>query len=136
MERKNPSLFLTQSFTKVNKYSVLLSRQELIGGKNFNITSIIWFQLAYNFFSFLLCGTGVWTQGLHLEPLHQPFFKMGFFEIGSWELFAWGWFQTAILIAASWVARITGMSPPVQSIAYKIYMKSQRIIQAKDMTVI
>jgi hypothetical protein len=20
------------------------------------------------------CGTGVWTQGLYLEPLHQPFF--------------------------------------------------------------
>jgi hypothetical protein len=22
------------------------------------------------------CGTGAWTQGLHLEPLHQPFFVM------------------------------------------------------------
>jgi hypothetical protein len=36
--------------------------------------------------------TGVWTQGLHLEPLHQPFFVKGFFEIGSWELFAWAGF--------------------------------------------
>jgi hypothetical protein len=24
-------------------------------------------------------GTGVWTQGLHLESLHKPFFVMGFF---------------------------------------------------------
>jgi hypothetical protein len=29
-----------------------------------------------NFFFF--CGTGVWTQGLHLEPLHQPFFMKVF----------------------------------------------------------
>jgi hypothetical protein len=27
-------------------------------------------------------------QGLHLEPLHQPYFCEGFFEIGSHELFA------------------------------------------------
>jgi hypothetical protein len=36
-----------------------------------------------------VCGAGVWTQGLHLEPLHQPFFMMGFSEIGSRELLAW-----------------------------------------------
>jgi hypothetical protein len=23
-------------------------------------------------FFFFFCGTGAWTQGLHLEPLHQP----------------------------------------------------------------
>jgi hypothetical protein len=34
-----------------------------------------------------VCGTGVWTQGLHLEPLHQPFFVKGVFKIGSRELF-------------------------------------------------
>jgi hypothetical protein len=30
--------------------------------------------LFFLFFSFLFffCGTGVWTQGLHLKPLHQP----------------------------------------------------------------
>jgi hypothetical protein len=34
-----------------------------------------------------------------------------FFEIGCWELFAQGWLRTEILlIYASWVARITGMS--------------------------
>jgi hypothetical protein len=34
----------------------------------------------------IVCGTGVWTQGLRLEPLHQPFLMMGFLEIGSSEL--------------------------------------------------
>jgi hypothetical protein len=40
-------------------------------------------------FWIFFCSTGVWTQGLHLEALHQSFlFVMGFFEIGSGELFA------------------------------------------------
>jgi hypothetical protein len=38
-------------------------------------------------FIYLFCSTGVWAQGLHLEPLHQPFFMMGIFEIGSRTLF-------------------------------------------------
>jgi hypothetical protein len=29
------------------------------------------------------CGIGVWTQDLHLEPLHQPFFVLGIFKTGS-----------------------------------------------------
>jgi hypothetical protein len=33
-------------------------------------------------------GTRVWTEGLHFEPLYQPFIVMGFFEIGSHELFS------------------------------------------------
>jgi hypothetical protein len=37
---------------------------------------------------FLFYCTGVWTQDLHLEPLHQPFFVKCFFEIGSHGLFA------------------------------------------------
>jgi hypothetical protein len=28
---------------------------------------------------YFLGGTGAWNQGLHLEPLHQPFFCEGFF---------------------------------------------------------
>jgi hypothetical protein len=32
--------------------------------------------------------TRVWTQGLYLDPLYQPFYCDGFFEIGSPELFA------------------------------------------------
>jgi hypothetical protein len=53
-------------------------------------------------------STGAWTQGLHLEPLPQPFFCDGFFffKIGSHKLFALGRLQTDILlISASWVAR-------------------------------
>jgi hypothetical protein len=45
------------------------------------------------FFSFFFCGTGVWTQGLYLEPLHQPFFVLDLFKIGSLELFAWAGFE-------------------------------------------
>jgi hypothetical protein len=45
------------------------------------------------FLVLFFCGTGVWTQGLHFEPLHQPYFCEGFFEIGSFELFAWAGFK-------------------------------------------
>jgi hypothetical protein len=43
--------------------------------------------------NYIYGDTGAWTQGLHLEPLHQPlfidFFLMNFFfKIGSLELFA------------------------------------------------
>jgi hypothetical protein len=38
-------------------------------------------------------GTGAWTQGLHLEPFHQPFFVLGFLKIGSHKLFAWAGFE-------------------------------------------
>jgi hypothetical protein len=52
-----------------------------------------------------------WTQGLHLESLHQHFLWWVFFEIGSHELFCLGWLWTAfLLISASWVARIAGIS--------------------------
>jgi hypothetical protein len=44
-------------------------------------------------FFFFFYGTGVLTQGPHLEPLHQPFFVKGFIEIGSLELFAWAGFE-------------------------------------------
>jgi hypothetical protein len=36
----------------------------------------------------LFCSTGTWTQGLHFEPLHQPFFVLCILEIGSHALFA------------------------------------------------
>jgi hypothetical protein len=36
---------------------------------------------------------------------------LGIFEIGSWELFAQGWlWNLTLLISASWVARVTGVS--------------------------
>jgi hypothetical protein len=40
------------------------------------------FQCLFNLFS---CSTGVWTQGLHLEPLCQLFFVIGFF----WNRVSW-----------------------------------------------
>jgi hypothetical protein len=42
---------------------------------------------------FFFCGTGAWTQGLLLEPLHQPFFVMGIFKTGSCKLFAQAGFE-------------------------------------------
>jgi hypothetical protein len=62
----------------------------------------------------LFWGTGAWTQGLHLESLHQPFYVMGFFfffwDKVSQTIFL-GWLWTGILlISASWVGRITGVS--------------------------
>jgi hypothetical protein len=57
-----------------------------------------------------------WIQGLHLELVHNPYFCVcvcvnGFIEIWSHELFAWAGFEpTILLISASWVARITGVS--------------------------
>jgi hypothetical protein len=35
-------------------------------------------RLNYLFIIYLFCTAGIWTQGLHHEPLHQPFFAMGF----------------------------------------------------------
>jgi hypothetical protein len=62
--------------------------------------------LAHSFVC-LFWGTGVWTQGLHLEPLCQPFFVKDFFKIGSSKPFSPGWLWTSILlIFASWVAKI------------------------------
>jgi hypothetical protein len=60
------------------------------------------------FFVLFFYGAGVWTQGLHCEPPHQPFFVCDgvFFEIGSCVLFAQAGFQPL----SSWVSRITGVS--------------------------
>jgi hypothetical protein len=56
---------------------------------------------------FVFSGTGAWTQGLPLEPLHRSnFFVIRFFEIGSHKLFAWVGFE----LWSSWVARIIGVS--------------------------
>jgi hypothetical protein len=60
------------------------------------------------FFFVCVCDTEFWIQGLH-----QPFFVIGVFKIESQshELFGGGWFRTVILlISASWVARIIGVS--------------------------
>jgi hypothetical protein len=47
----------------------------------------------------------------HLSHNPSPFLVLGIFEIGSCELFAQDWLWTLILlISASWVARLTGIS--------------------------
>jgi hypothetical protein len=67
-------------------------------------------------FIYLFSYTRIWTQGLHLEPLHQPFFVMGFFQDRVSQIFCLNWLRaTVLLISASWVARITGVSPPPTS---------------------
>jgi hypothetical protein len=55
---------------------------------------------------FFFCGTGVWTQGIHLEALHQSFFFLFscdrffcfFNKIGSCELFS----QPGLELWSSW----------------------------------
>jgi hypothetical protein len=46
-------------------------------------------------------GTGILTQGFHLEPFHQLCFEKGFFKIGYLELFTWSRLQTAILLTSA-----------------------------------
>jgi hypothetical protein len=53
---------------------------------SFNLSELLFIYL-------FICSTGAWTQGLNLEPLHQPFFVMCFIETGSWELFAQAGFE-------------------------------------------
>jgi hypothetical protein len=42
--------------------------------------------------TFLFFFTGAWTQGLHLEPLHRPYFCDGFFRVSP-TVFAWAGFE-------------------------------------------
>jgi hypothetical protein len=50
-------------------------------------------------------------QALALELFHHPFVVLGIFEIGSLKLFFPGWLRTVtLLVSASWVARIIGVS--------------------------
>jgi hypothetical protein len=45
-----------------------------------------------------LCGAGVWTLGLHLESLHEPYFCEELFKIGSYGTICPGWLWTVILL--------------------------------------
>jgi hypothetical protein len=77
----------------------------------FVVYSGIFFIIKGCWFFFFFCSTGVWTQGLHPESLHEPFFCDGFSQDRvSWAI-CLGWFRTSILlISASWADRITGVS--------------------------
>jgi hypothetical protein len=57
------------------------------------------------------CGTGVRTEGLHLEPLHLSFFYDVFFWDRVLRIFAWSGFEPwSSWSPTSWVARIIGVS--------------------------
>jgi hypothetical protein len=59
----------------------------------------------------LFCGTGAWTQDLHLEPLCHPFFMKDFLDICFRRTICLGWLPTTILpISAFWVSWTIGMS--------------------------
>jgi hypothetical protein len=59
----------------------------------------------------LSCNTGAWAQGLQLETLQPGLFCKQFFQDRVSRVICPGWLWTVILlISASWVARITGMS--------------------------
>jgi hypothetical protein len=61
-------------------------------------------------FFFFFCGTGAWSQEIHLKPLHQPYFCEGFFKTASCRTICLDCLWAMILlISASWVARITGI---------------------------
>jgi hypothetical protein len=69
------------------------------------IGSYKWSILKKNF-----CGTRAQTQGLHLKPLYRPFLWWVFQDRVS-QTVCLGWLRTSLLlISASWVARITGVS--------------------------
>jgi hypothetical protein len=75
-------------------------------------TRTTWAWRSSFFFFFFLSSTGVWTQDLHLEPLHQPFYCDFFFfwdRISQTICPGWLW-TTVLLISASWIATITGVS--------------------------
>jgi hypothetical protein len=77
------------------------------------------YQISFSVIMVFICfwGTGAWTQGLHLESLQQRFFVMAFFWDRVSRTICPGWLWTRILlISASWVARITGMTTSAQLI--------------------
>jgi hypothetical protein len=76
---------------------------------SFRFSSDIW--ISAIIFTSFFCGTWFWTQGLHLEPVHHPFFCGGIFQDRVSQTVCLGWLQIVILlISTSWVARITGMN--------------------------
>jgi hypothetical protein len=91
---------IKQKDSKATKGLQGQTQGDLSKKKSVEIYKVIVF-LLLNFFFLFILGTGAWTQGLHLEPLHQPYFCEGFFEIGSHELFPRGWLRTAILLISA-----------------------------------
>jgi hypothetical protein len=65
------------------------------------------FLLVFGFFFFSLYNTGVWTQGLHLEPL------LHYFCVCVCVCVWWFFSPGSLLVSLSWVPRIKGASCPL-----------------------
>jgi hypothetical protein len=84
-------------------------------------------------FFFVCVVLGAWTQGLHLEPLYQPFFVMGFFWDRVSRTICSGWLWTVILlISASWVVKIIGMRPWSLALPWELKNKNIAIVWKKN----
>jgi hypothetical protein len=58
-----------------------------------------------------------WTQGLHLEPLHQPS-CVGFFEILSWTI-CLGWLGIAVLLILRCLLYYSSFLPKYELLGFK-----------------
>jgi hypothetical protein len=115
-------LLLPQNHRRDTKYLLVMNTQHCHVVCWFQSLSVVYYSfvhymLFYNyimclsFFVCLFCSTGAWTQGLHFEPFCQPFVAKGFFQDRvSQNYLSWLPSNCILLISASWVARITGMS--------------------------
>jgi hypothetical protein len=84
-----------------------LQKQVVPATSSFFITKQDYLLFLSSYLFIYFCSIGAWTQGLHLEP----FCVMSFFEMGVLQTICRDWLWMAILlIPASWVARITGLS--------------------------
>jgi hypothetical protein len=92
------------------------------------VSSVAAKTLMFGFFFFFLsfCDSEIWTQVLHFKPLHQPFFLMFYRDQILWTICP-AWLQTTILlISASWVVRIIGISHQHTADVYVIFITLHR----------
>jgi hypothetical protein len=80
----------------------------------FHILRIIQIQikdLLMHIWAFIVFHTRTGIQALYLEQLHHSFFCVRYFRDSILRTICLGWLQTTILlISASWVASVTGVS--------------------------
>jgi hypothetical protein len=84
---------------KRNEMKSLLERKRMLLFTNGNF---LFRKLKTQHQNYFWGGTGIWTQGLNLDPLHQPFFVVDFFKRGSCELFAQVGFKLSFSLVRLW----------------------------------
>jgi hypothetical protein len=115
-DHKHKYLFLDSQFHSINLYVLIQVPHYLsycsfaislkLGSKNLQIYYFCFCfsgSLAFpcEFFS-VFSSIGVWTEDLHIEPLHQPFFcKAFFFRDRVSRTICLDWLQTAILLVSA-----------------------------------